>query len=208
MGDFDNLRTNGNAEQKHALIEAAKAVKQYCAPEIAKEMEKRTTGFVFSSKVPENVGGRYMKIEGQDIVILPADRFVKKDPESQEEVICHELAHSKWRNEKNNPYYMGSKENELQAYTTQFYSKEKYEADKYPVIHKIRKVLGMSSRPKEEIQKEITEKLNKSSLYKCLPEKEPKTKAEYDKAVYEYKLCKKRMEKNEKEDFLSKLFKK
>lgn len=205
MGDYTNLRTNGNTEQKQKLIETAKAVENYCSPDAVRKMNERMTGFVFSKDLPKEVGGRYRKIEGQDIVILPAGRFEKESLKRREEVVCHELKHAVWM-KPNNPYFMNSKENELQAYTGQYSSKQRYEeAEEFPVIQKALKIIGLTS---ERSKEEIMDFLNESDLYNCLPGKEPKTKAEYDKAVSEYKLCKKRMEKNNKEDFLSKLFKK
>lgn len=203
--NFSNLRTNGNDIQKQKLIEAAKSVEKYCDSDAVRKMKEGTTGFVFVKDLPKEVGGRYRKIEGQDIVILPADRFEKNSLKSREEVVCHELSHAVWRN-NNNPYSIGnSKDNELKAYKNGEASKQKYEeAEEFPVIQKAFKAIGLTSQRSEE---DIMKFLNKSPLYKCIPEKEPKTKAEQDKAISAYNACQQKMKEEEKDNWLTKIFK-
>ncbi|OGH96749.1 MAG: hypothetical protein A2039_09470 [Candidatus Melainabacteria bacterium GWA2_34_9] len=175
MGFFDvfNKPVNyGNDYQKQKLKETADAVKQYCDPDAASRL--KDTELVFDNNLPKNFNGG--KVVGKNIIKF-AESFTEKSLKDRGRTLCHELSHSDYEKKRNNnPYDFGSKEDELQAISKGASFEQKYgEAQG--------ESLNVPSKEK------IMDFLNKSVAYKCLPEKAPITKEEYDKAQAGYGVC-------------------
>lgn len=225
MDDFGNIRIKGNNQQKQALKETFKDVKQYCDPNTAKQIEN--VDYIFK-KLPVGRSGQVIRDGSKYIVELPSESFTKTDSDTREGTLCHELSHVEWSKKRNNPYFLPSKENELNAFSKEASSLKNFHEDRdkkpvkdnYPIspennilneLAKINKEFDKKTRyynkkfndsisSKEDIMKD----LNTNPIYRCLPEKEPTSEVDYEMAIRKNNACE---NINTIKDFITSIFK-
>jgi len=188
MVDFNNLKINGNNEQKQALKETLKDVKQYCNPDATKEINN--TVFEFDKNLSEDLNVLQIKKGGKYIIKVP-ENFTKKPLKRQGKTLCHGLSHVAWAN--NHPYALpvGSKEDEFQAIIN---------GDSFEKTY---------SKARDEYYSPVTKREIKNLLkydpsYKCLPEKDPASEYDYQIAMRKNNACENLMDIK---DFITSIFK-
>ena len=168
-----DISINGTKKQNQALQSTIKDVKQYCDTDAVSRLNK--VDFIFDKTMSKREAGA-VKRNGEKYLISLSQGFNKFSPDERESAVCHELSHIDHAEKNNTKWDIPSKEDELQAYTKEYSSKQKFLKDK-----------GIAFTPPSK--EKITEMLNIHREYRCIPEKSPTTNIEAIKAEFKMGAC-------------------
>lgn len=189
MADYNNVRINGTPAQQQALRGSLGNVEKYCSPDAAKQIPNVIFNFMTLSNGTRGTASKEGNISLIKLSTTEGEnKFEGLSDVKKQGIVCHELTHIKKR-QNAGKYYLPSKDGEREARQNERESMKNMQEDQRPWVEKIKKLLGFAVPPVKiyETPEEVEKELRSNPLYSYLPDKEPKTPAEYSKAQADYK---------------------